>query len=1115
MSKPMNATHPSTSATVSASAGTGKTWLLVTRLVRLLLVGTRPEGILAVTFTRKAAAEMQTRLNDRLLELAQCPPQQLDTLLSQIGAPIDDVTRHRARTLYETLLSAPTGIRTSTFHSFCQDILCRFPLEAGIAPGFELLGATAELQQIAWDGLCAEASDNSDGDTARALESLFEHCGGLANTREALDDFLTHRSDWWAFTEQQNEPLAFALQQLTTQLKITPDERPEQTFFDDTTLALLNEFADLLRRHPGKQNNAAVAVLTQAPNRTPAERFTAVMAVFLTQQGNPRARKESKTQAKAMGETGQARFLEIHLQLCASIDKTRARLRAQQTFTRTAAWYQAGTRLLDYFQHLKAEQRVLDFADLEWQACQLLNHGENVHWIQYKLDQRIDHLLIDEFQDTNPTQWRLILPLLQELAAGGDQRGRSVFLVGDDKQSIYRFRRADPELFGIARHWLQKHLNAIDQPLDVSWRSAEAIMQFVNCVFGKDPLHQHLTHFTPHSTHHPTLWGQVEFLPLIQPDETTDTIPLPELRNPLQAPRTQQTDQRHLKEGRLIATRIRELVDAGTLIGSTDTAHPMHYSDVIILLRQRTHAAAYELALREADIPYAGADRGTLLESLEAQDLLSLLELLITPYNNLALAGLLRSPLFACGHSDLIALAGAGQGSWLERLAILAPVNKALQHAYRLLSDWRARVGYMPVHDLLDRIFCEGDVLNRYHTASPTHLRHQVEANLTRFLELALEIDSGRYPSLGHFIARLHALRQQTSEAPDAGASQQGEARVRLMTIHAAKGLEAPVVFLADAGNVASNNRAYHAIVDWPTQSPRPTCMLLAGRKEELDEASHKICECHARAEAREDANLLYVAVTRTQQLLLISGCRPRRGDELSWYGLLTAPFKTFDAGPVLKSGNPPRHAAVTTPTAHFVENIDPRLQQPLPDAILPTVIFPSHSVVTNQTSIPVNNIDGRLRGVAIHRMLQLLCEGETHADTNGRISAELGIATTDTDLQHWQNEAEAAYRNPALAWIFTPSAGSRAYDEVSIQYEQDGQIVAGVIDRLIVSADTIWIIDYKTHKIDDTDAVVRLVAHFREQLHFYAQGVRQLWPDRPVRSGLLLTHSSRLVEIN
>lgn len=1114
MSEPMNAIHPGTSATVSASAGTGKTWLLVTRLIRLLLAGAHPESTLAVTFTRKAAAEMQTRLNDRLLELAQCPPQQLDALLVQIGAATDDTTRHRACTLYETLLKAPTGIRTNTFHSFCQDILCRFPLEAGIAPGFELLEATAELQQSAWNGLCAEASDNPDGNTARALETLFEYCNGLANTHQALDDFLAHRSDWWAFTEQQDEPLAFALQQLTAQLEIIPNETPEQAFFDDSTLLLLGEFTDLLRKHPGKQNDAARTALSQIPKCTYSEHFAAVTEAFLTQKGSPRARKESKAQAKAMGEIGQARFLKIHLQLCKEIEKTHARLRAQQTFARTAAWYRAGARLLNHFQRLKTEQRVLDFADLEWRAYQLLNHSENVHWIQYKLDQRIDHLLIDEFQDTNPTQWRLILPLLQELAAGGDERGRSVFLVGDDKQSIYRFRRADPALFGAACSWLQEHLNAVNQPLDVSWRSAEAIMQFVNHVFGRNPLHQRLTHFTPHSTHHLTLWGQVEFLPLVESNETTDIAPVLGLRNPLQIPRKLQTDQRHLEEGRLIASRIRELIDADTLIGPADTARFMDYGDVIILLRHRTHAATYEQALREANIPYAGADRGTLLESLEAQDLLSLLELLITPYNNLALARLLRSPLFACDHSDLITL--AGDGSWLERLTTLTPLSEPLQRAHRLLSDWRIRVGHMPVHDLLDRIFCEGDVLDRYHAASPMHLRHRVAANLTRFLELALEIDSGRYPSLGHFIARLHALRQQTNEAPDEGTPLQAETRVRLMTIHAAKGLEAPVVFLADATNVARNNRAYYPVVDWPTQSPRPTTLLLTGRKETLDEITRDILERHAQAEAREDANLLYVAVTRSRQWLFISGCQPRRGDELGWYGLLAAPFEILNAGPVLESGNLPRHATATAPIAAAItSNIDPRLRQPLFDATLPAVAFPSHNTTDPQNTIPVSDTDGRLQGVIIHRMLQLLCEGETRADIIGQVGAEQGLTATDTNLQHWQDKAEATYRNPALAWVFTPPDDIRAYNEVPIQYEQDGQIVVGIIDRLIVSAKTTWIIDYKTHAVDNADIITRLTNHYREQLRLYCQGVHQLWPDRPTRGGLLYTHSSRFVEIN
>jgi len=1122
MANPLRASDPELNATVNASAGTGKTWLLVTRLIRLLLADARADGILAVTFTRKAATEMQTRLNARLLELAQSEPEKLKTLLQQIDAPTDTATLKRATTLYEDLLRSPYKVKTTTFHAFCQDVLQRFPLEAGIPPGFELLESTAELTRAAWNALCADASRHPQSDNAQAIETLFESCNGLANTQTALNRFLEHRSDWWAFTESQTDPLGFAINTLSTQLNVCATDKPEADFFSPTTLTLLAEFVALLQKHPGKKNAAALDALSIARDESekPDVRFAQCGKAFLTAAGTPLARKESKAQAKSMGDTGQQRFLELHSQICEHIAHTLDIRNAMDTLHRTSAWYQAGSALLAQYQQLKSEQRLLDFADLEWQAYRLLNHGDNVQWIQYKLDQRIDHLLIDEFQDTNPTQWRLILPLLEELAANENRHSRSVFLVGDNKQSIYRFRRADPELFVTAQNWLDTQLDAITQPLDTSWRSAEAIMTLVNRVFGEGPLHQQLMQFSTHATHHPQLWGQVEFLPLST--NTDDEIENTDnesgelhtsLRNPLQTPRLLKQDQRHLEEGRLVAKKIRHLIDNNTLIGPADAARPLNYGDIIILLRHRTHAGDYEQALRETDIPYIGANRGTLLQSLEAQDLVRLLSLLVTPFNNLGLASVLRSPLFDCSHEDLNTLANHTDGQWMDRLtAIVTLENKsdALQRAHTLLSRWRAQVDTLPVHDLLDRIYCEGDVLNRYHAAYPAHLQHRVAANLTRFIELALEIDSGRYPSIGRFVSRLHTLQQQEQDAPDEGSPLQAGSRVRLMTIHAAKGLEAPVVFLVDSTNVRNNSVAHQAIVDWPAQAPRPVSFLLAGNKEQQDRFTQNILDRHAKAETREDANLLYVAITRPKQWLFISGCQPQRGNALGWYGLLLAPFvetteELSTTGWAFTSGQPATHPAET--------NTVPNVTTVLQDKIQPLVLEKPRSNISPSSvfadpaapcSPHMTDPDGRTRGIAIHRMLQLLSEQAT--DIPQRVAAESGLPTDDDHLITWFDSASAVFHSAAFAHLFDPAQFVNAHNEVPLHYKHDSQNVYGIIDRLVISKECIWLIDYKTHHTRNVAELDALAEHYQPQLNYYRIGIQHLWPALPVKAGLLFT---------
>jgi ATP-dependent helicase/nuclease subunit A len=1145
MTDAMPATNPHFSASVSASAGTGKTWLLVTRLIRLLLTGERPDSILAVTFTRKAAAEMQVRLNERLLQMAQCSDYELVELLTQIGMKTDHTTLHQARTLYEQLLSSPHTVRTTTFHAFCQDILRKFPLEAGIAPGFELLEATADVTQAAWDALCAETSLDPDSKIALSLEKLFDTCGGLHNTMAAINSFLDHRSDWWAFTENQNDPLPFATGTLCSQLGVTLDDQAEQDFFTPSILETLTEFVSLLQKHPGKKNNEALEALSIARNATQSYpvRFQHTVSAFLTKNGKPLARKESGTQAKNMGEAGQQRFLQIHHEVCAALEVTRNKISALQSLKRISAWYRAGNRVLQHYQRIKCELRVLDFSDLEWRAYRLLNHGDNVHWVQYKLDQRIDHLLVDEFQDTNPTQWRLILPLLQELAAGEDERGRSVFLVGDTKQSIYRFRRAEPELFDTAQQWLQNNLRAKTQQLNVSWRSAKAIMDFVNQVFGDGPLNRQLMHFSKHSTHHADLYGHVEVFPLIEnQNEKQEREIIPDsstgLRNPLRTPREDIQDERHLNEGRLIANRIQDLVNNNFLIEKGNEVRPVEYSDIIILLRKRTHAADYEQALREAGVPYAGTDRGTLLESLETRDLINLLELLIAPFNNLALANILRSPIFDCDHADLIELAKLKQGSWMERLSLLASskndnnsqTTEKIGRAYKLLSQWHNLAGRIPVHDLLDRIYCDADIINRYHAAYPFHLRQRVVANLTRFIELALEIDSGRHPTIGRFVARLHLLKQQDKEAPDEGTPIQAGTRVRFMTIHGSKGLEAPIIFLADAANPGSDKKAYQAVIDWPAQSERPNAFLLPGKKDLLDTFTTTILEQHAQAEKREDANLLYVALTRARQLLFVSGCRPNKGKDLGWYGLIMDQVSNPDEpivneSIVLESGKYPEKVIKGL---HVIEEPivdDQRLAKPIPPLATDYIIAPSHQTGTPEQFFTPHETeesgylleDGRSRGIAIHRVLQILCDtnGEESDTTLARqLSCELEIKEGEQEIQTWINEARLAFNKAELAQIFNSNNYNSTYSEVPIQYPLQKDTVYGIIDRLVVTDTEIWVIDYKTHQWTTETEKKNISEYYRPQVALYCQGVKNLWPDKRIRGFLLFTHHQTLVEL-
>ncbi len=1117
MTQNLQSADPRINAAVMASAGTGKTWLLVTRIVRLLLAGARADGILAITFTRKAAGEMLARLNDRLLEFVHLDDDALDSALENIGLNPNTELRQRARGLYERLLFNPRPLRTTTFHALCQEILQRFPLEADVPPGFDLLDTVGTLQQEAWDALYRQATLNPDSPVAQALEFLFDHCGSLHSTQQALESLVQMRSDWWAYTSGAEDAAAHALEQLTQLLQVDPDdEDPRAAFFSTTNRETLAEFARLLARHANKTNTAhadLLAVMLAAPEPDTTH-YDQVRSVFLKKDNQPRKREATATLRKALGDPDAERLIALHDHFCvllADTDDRTARLRTREL---SRAWFTAGTQLLDHFQRIKLEQRLLDFTDLEWKTYQLLSNSDNAHWVQYKLDQRIDHFLIDEFQDTNPTQWRLLLPLLEELAAGQSDRLRSVFLVGDDKQSIYGFRRADPRLLRGAAHWLHDHLNGEAYSLEYSWRSSPAVIDCVNAVFSQPPLSGLLNDFRHHDTHRRKLWGQVEVLPLVEPLES-DEAPAPAaLRNPLHQPRLVEEDRRYQEEGRRIAAHIQALVDGGASVAEGDGSRPANYGDILILLRKRTHAEAIEQALRASGIPYLGADRGTLLSSLEINDMEALLTTLIAPYDNLALAQVLRSPLFAASNEDLVTLATAGPGAWHERLARLAPTlaeDAPLARAQRLLSRWQEHTGAIPVHDLLDRIYSEGDVLARYASAFPAPLKPRVRANLTRFIELALELDGGRYPSLSRFLERLHELKRHALEAPDAPPAVTGEARVRIMTIHASKGLEAPVVFLADSTSDQGRNRAWQAVVDWPTDAERPRSFLLAGKRGDLDSVSRALLDAQAAAQEREDANLLYVALTRARQYLIVSGARPARGSSLGWYGHIRAALEPIardeDGTLILSRGQAPDTLAAKAQPPSRQSTTDPRLSKPVTMPPMRREIAPSRFADTLDPN-HAPDADGRLRGLAIHRLLELLSRDEHPAPASlaTQVAQELGLDARDARLSEWLDEARAVINDPQLRQFFTAPDYDRAFNEVPIHFQAGGRLVHGVIDRLILRGDEIVVIDYKTHAHANADNMASIAAGYREQMQWYAEGARRLWPQRKLRAALLFT---------
>ncbi|MCK9202453.1 MAG: UvrD-helicase domain-containing protein [Gallionella sp.] len=1060
------ALDPRHSVVVEACAGSGKTWLLVSRIVRLLLDGVKPGEILAITFTRKAAQEMQARLRDWLYELASADDEQAREFLRQRAvaeADIEDLLP-RARSLYQQFLLAQPGITISTFHGWFMQILQRAPLNAGMAGGVQLVEQTAELWQEAWQTFLDGLQGQPGGETAQVMQALFKEFG-LSNTQKMLRTFANKRSEWWAYTAGQSDPLAYTLESLRTELDVDMAFDPVADWgmcgnSEEILFAFSRQFAsngtDVQKTKAGELEYAWT-------DSRPEARFEKVWPLLFTQAGETRSLKPTKKQDAES-------FLLTREQLFDSMQAVRDSLAEQQAYRLNEAALRCGAALLDTYQTLKQRQQLLDFGDLEWRVRQLLNNSDHAEYLQYKLDSRYRHVLLDEFQDTNPLQWQILQAWFAASAAV--QSTPTVFVVGDPKQSIYRFRRADARLFGVVRGFLQQHYAAHYLTQNETRRNAPAVLAAVNGVF--DGLHGYAD-FETHHAHQQALPGHVEILPLpenIETEQPVSTNSGLRLRNPLTEPYPDQQEGARESEAEQFAAHIAAIVGNWS-VQENNVERRAEYRDFMVLVRRRTHLKVYEQALRSRHIPYLTSRRGGLLDTLEALDIQALLTFLITPFADLQLAHALRTPIFSCSDDDLMSLAQEEEGgSWwlrLQRISQSDIVSAELQRAHRLLQGWLVLADRLPVHDLLDRIYFEGDVQKRYAAAVSEAMRVTVSANLQAFIEIALKVDAGRYPSLPGFLRELAELRKaDDNEAPDEGKVGQAGNAVRIYTVHEAKGLEAPIVWLLDANAKPPADKGFDVLVDWPTSAERPAHFSLYGDKASRGAAREHYFEQDAALAATEDLNLLYVAMTRAKQALLASGNGALI--EGTWYDRIANGMQTTAGNPLLAAQAAPSHVA--EPVTPF--SLDERLIRPLPTGtrkVAPT--------------------DAQRRGIWLHALLQHLTPPLAVSDKS-ELQVRCGIPVDEMDIL-WQ-QAQHLLASPQLARFFDAQHYRIACNEMPY-VNASGELKR--IDRLVEFDDEVWVLDYKMGESED-------VALYRAQVLEYRTAMQSVYAGKMVRCALV-----------
>ncbi|AVA36220.1 ATP-dependent helicase/nuclease subunit A [Cupriavidus metallidurans] len=1133
------ACDPGRSVVVEACAGSGKTWLLVARLVRLLLAGAAPHEILAITFTRKAAEEMRERLLEVLSQLAGGTDEAVLTQLEMRGLSPDAARAAlpRARTLHAQVLASPGRMAIDTFHGWFGTLLRGAPLSSGIVPGASLREDALRMKREAWAPFWRALAQPQYADLREAYEALVDAIGDF-QARGLLDRMFHARNEWFAFKES-GDPATKLAQDLGDDA--TSDILVD-ALCDDDWLEECAQMALLLGRGGKTEQGHASKIIDglrairawrdagAAPGEAAANAFQLLRAAFFTDAGKPRSLRRTTALAKVCGSEGAVdELLDQHAEHCARLDEIAARRCEAMVLAINLALYRLGDALLERYQRHKGDQRAMDFADLEWLAAKLMADEETATYLQVRLDARYRHLLLDEFQDTNPLQWRILQGWLAGYQGLGEKP--TVFLVGDPKQSIYRFRRADARLFDAARVMLQDGFGATVLRTNRTRRNRPEVLDWVNAVFdharaeGRYPLYETQTTALGGPA------GPVWLLPLVEPEEAEDDEASEGdgHRDTLTQPRTQKGDSLRYEEGRRVAAWLHYLRDQ-VPVREGDGTRPAGWRDMHLLVRRKTFLADYERAMREAGIPCLSPRRGGLLTTLEALDLSALLAFLMTPESDLDLAHVLKSPLVGATDDDLVLLAMMeGEGGWwarIEALGLPERVSDSLRTGVARLRGWLALAPHKPVHDLVDQIYHQGEVRRRYAEAAPAAIREQVLANLDAFLKLSLDLDGGRYPSLPKFIDELQEIRRgDEDESPDEGGMGEGvedtEAEpddaadnqldaVHILTVHAAKGLEAPFVILLDANHSDPAADRGGILVDWPPTSAVPRHFSAYGKRDERGMARAPLFDAEAALADRENWNLLYVAMTRAQQGLLVSGIKGRAskaekedapGAEIagSWYVRLAA----AGVGDEITAYPETDVAAVDTLTAasERIRYTDFRLRyRDAADDRLPI------DDADDEAEGIVFDADAAAHGELVHALLERVSR---YPDAHGSLPDvetvlrwfPLTGAGAPNARERWRQQAEAAVADlramleaPALRELMFPVDAVSARNEVEL-YDGRGRLLR--IDRLVEFDERVVIIDYKLRLLPQEHA------GYRAQLLRYAAAVAPMFPGKRIEAGV------------
>jgi ATP-dependent helicase/nuclease subunit A len=1127
-----DASDPSASAWVSANAGSGKTHVLSQRVMRLLLAGTDPGRILCLTFTRAAAAQMATRVFDRLGRWATLPDRALAKELRALeGRAPGSGDLPRARRLFAQALETPGGLKIQTIHAFCERLLHQFPFEANVAGHFEVLDErdSDALAEQARRSVLAEAAHDPEAALGEALAAVLAAGSDMAHEL-AIAEFIRKRDRVRAWIVTAGS-LDKALAELRERLELGKDDTPEtlrvavleESAFSADDLARL---IGLLREGSTADRNAAERLGPVLAATDTAGRAAAYLDFWTKTDGNLRVAASLVTNATrdrwpGLGEMLESEFARLTILL--------DRLAAAECYASTAAMLRLADAAIHQYDRLKTARGVLDFSDLIVKTANLLARADASKWVHYKLDRGIDHVLVDEAQDVSPRQWQVVKALVEEFFAGEGARAasRTLFAVGDQKQSIFSFQDAVPTWFTAMQRELRGRardagLGWSDPKLHLSFRSAQTVLSAVDAVFGREAVYLALSDegvAPTHSAARRGAPGRVLIWPMIAPAQKQEpedwTQPLDFLGDA--SPEVQ------------LARRIARTIGGWLAHGERlDSGAPITPGGILILCRTRgAQTDAINRALKAQGVAIAGADRLVLTDHIAVMDLMALGRVMLLPEDDLSLAALLKSPLIGFDDDDLFALACGRRGTLWQSLADKAGADPRYADGLLKLEHWRGMADRIDPHAFYERILgAEGGRL-----AFMRRLGAEAEDVLDEFLAQTLTYEKANIPSLEGFLAWLQEgdteIKRDTDTLRD---------EVRVMTVHGAKGLEADIVFLVDTGSIPVHSGHDPRLVSLDddrdgTVSPLVWMRRLKAMPQVVDRRIRAL-----REESRQEyLRLLYVAMTRARDRLYVCGTLKERATDLAsgWHALVQRALepgcvsRESDDGLVELEWRPESVGAARGKPRQPALPLGPHRPawlahnaSPPPAALLR--LTPSTALGGGATAAPVfagradpDTATALMRGRLIHRLLESLPDV---AAANRQAVGDRYLAAFAPDWPEGERaallaEVLAILDRPAFAPVF--AEGSRAEVEIAGRLAIGGghAIVSGRVDRLAVTADRVLIVDFKTNR-PAPDRLEAVPPEYFAQLAVYRRILGRLYPDRAVSAAILWTDRPSLMEI-